>query len=425
MVFILFSQLKSKDRETHSTHPERSTMNLLLITNLFPPQELGGYGRAMEDFAWGLEQRGHSITILTSDAPYLENDCNGITHTSIVIIRDLQLKGSWSEDGITYCINQSVLKTIDSKNIAVIEKTMNGQVFDGVILGNIDLLGHEILPPLLDTGIPLRHHCGFVAPPFESKHCPKDCNYQLVAASKAVLNSLLENGLPVQNAQVIYPGARCDQFGSDLLQRSLPAPLGLSLTPNDKPLGSISNPLRICFAGLIIASKGVHTLAEAIIILRERGVHTYTSFAGKPFQAGYQEAIEKLLAYNKLMDQVNFVGQLKREQLARFYLLNHVAIFPSIYPEAFGIVAAEAMASGLILVSSGAGGASELFEDGISGLSFQPGNPQSLADVLQQFVLWPSNRIKAMALAGQNRVRESFSVLNAAEKFEKLFRCCD
>ena len=28
-------------------------MQLLLITNLYPPQELGGYGRCMADFAWG------------------------------------------------------------------------------------------------------------------------------------------------------------------------------------------------------------------------------------------------------------------------------------------------------------------------------------------------------------------------------------
>ena len=28
-------------------------MQLLLITNLYPPQELGGYGRSMADFAWG------------------------------------------------------------------------------------------------------------------------------------------------------------------------------------------------------------------------------------------------------------------------------------------------------------------------------------------------------------------------------------
>ena len=33
-------------------------MNLLVVTNLYPPQELGGYGRSMADFIWGLQQRG-------------------------------------------------------------------------------------------------------------------------------------------------------------------------------------------------------------------------------------------------------------------------------------------------------------------------------------------------------------------------------
>ena len=40
--------------------------------------------------------------------------------------------------------------------------------------------------------------------------------------------------------------------------------------------------------------------------------------------------------------------------------MNHIGVFSSIYPEAFGIVAAEIMASGVALVSSGVGGAAEL-----------------------------------------------------------------
>ena len=397
-------------------------MNLLLITNLFPPQELGGYGRSMADFAWGLQQRGHSITVLTSDAPYLEKNVEYAVNSSLLTIRDLRLKGSF-KNGMSHFTNKNILNSIDSENSSLIKKTINMQRFDGIVLGNLDLLCHEILPPLLATGLPICHHLGFVAPPFDRKYYPQKDSYQLVAASYAVRRSLLEHGWPVKDAPVIYPGARCDLFGSDQLKRSLPEPLGLSLTSNSNPLGSINNPLQICFAGLIMHTKGVHTIAEAIILLRERGVHTYTRIAGNPYQDEYQKAIEEFLAKNSLKGQVSFVGQLDREQLARFYLLNHVAVFPSIYPEAFGIVAAEAMASGLILVSSGVGGASELFEDGISGLSFQPGNAQSLANVLHQLVLWPSGRIRDMAMVAKVRVRESFSINKAAEQFENLFRC--
>ena len=41
------------------------------------------------------------------------------------------------------------------------------------------------------------------------------------------------------------------------------------------------------------------------------------------------------------------------------------------------------MASGLALVSNGVGGAAEVFEDGISGLSFQAGDAKSLAAQLE------------------------------------------
>ena len=76
---------------------------------------------------------------------------------------------------------------------------------------------------------------------------------------------------------------------------------------------------------------------------------------------------------------MQFVGQLKRQALARFYALHHVGVFPSIHPEAFGIVAAEMMASGLAVVSSGVGGAGELIEDGYTGLRFKPGDSEDLA----------------------------------------------
>jgi glycosyltransferase involved in cell wall biosynthesis len=74
-----------------------------------------------------------------------------------------------------------------------------------------------------------------------------------------------------------------------------------------------------------------------------------------------------------------FAPQLKREPLARFFRLNQVCVFPSLHPEAFGIVAAEAMASGLALVSTGVGGAAELFVDGISGLAYPAGDAAARA----------------------------------------------
>ena len=99
--------------------------------------------------------------------------------------------------------------------------------------------------------------------------------------------------------------------------------------------------------------------------------------------------------------------------------LHHVGIFPSIYPEAFGIVGAEMQASGLALVSSGVGGAKELVSHGNTGLLFEAGNFHGLADALQQLALAPS-LLQRIARNGQQQVREQFSVDASSKALAKL-----
>jgi len=130
--------------------------------------------------------------------------------------------------------------------------------------------------------------------------------------------------------------------------------------------------------------------------------------------------MEQFCTSHGLQKQVRFLSQLNRDQLARFFRLNHVCVFPSIYPEAFGIVAAEAMASGLALVSTAVGGAAELFEDGISGLAYPPGDCTALANKLEKLAKNPTLLVN-LQQAGEQRVKQQFSVNASAKKLEKLF----
>ena len=106
---------------------------------------------------------------------------------------------------------------------------------------------------------------------------------------------------------------------------------------------------------------------------------------------------------------ITFYKQLTRDQLARFFVLHHAAVFPSMHPEAFGIVAVEAMASGLALLSSGVGGASEVFEDNKSGLQFEPGNAHSLEMQIKRLFDEPG-LLRALQENGMQRARNQFDV---------------
>ena len=70
-------------------------MRLLLITNLYPPQELGGYGRCMADFCWGLKQRGHQLQVICNDANYLGSSSR-TGPSGEPVARELLLKGDFS-----------------------------------------------------------------------------------------------------------------------------------------------------------------------------------------------------------------------------------------------------------------------------------------------------------------------------------------
>ena len=340
-------------------------MNLLVVTNLYPPQELGGYGRSIADFVWGLQERGHSIRVLSSDSPYLGESSN-IGPSGETVERKLQLKGSY-QGGVRHLEDPEQRQIIDRSNTSLIRAWLNSQNWDGILLGNLDLLGPELLPALLEAPCIVQHHVGFVHAPFPPSAWPQSGRYRLVAASKAVRAALVSAGLPTSTASVVYPGVRSELFGVEPVGMPCPLP----------PDGSRQRPLKVCFAGLLMGSKGAHTLIEALIQLQQHGLNVQASLAGDSFQNGYREQLEQLLKQHNLDGVVHFVGQLGREALARFYALHHIGVFPSIHPEAFGIVAGEMMASGLAVVSSGVGGAAELIKDGHSGLIFRAGRQPS------------------------------------------------
>ena len=131
-------------------------------------------------------------------------------------------------------------------------------------------------------------------------------------------------------------------------------------------------------------SKAPHTLLEALAQLHQQGYPIRASLAGGHFQKTYVEAMNSFCIDNNINNVITFYKQLTRDQLTRFFRLHHAAVFPSIHPEAFGIVAVEAMASGLALLSSGVGGASEVFENNKSGLQFQAGDAQSLTKQIKR-----------------------------------------
>ena len=83
--------------------------------------------------------------------------------------------------------------------------------WDGVLVGNIDLLGLETLQPLIDAAVPLLHHIGFVTPPFDPTHAKDKAIPSGVRQLEVKQNLMQADGN--STAPVVYP-ARVELYGS-------------------------------------------------------------------------------------------------------------------------------------------------------------------------------------------------------------------
>ena len=120
--------------------------------------------------------------------------------------------------------------------------------------------------------------------------------------------------------------------------------------------------------------------------------------------AQQRTALEQLAA--SCAGRVTFLGQ--RTDLARWYqsfdLLLHAP-----RQEAFGLVAVEAMATGLPVVATRVGGLPEIIRDGETGRLVEADSPAALADAARELVESPSLR-RQWGERGRETARNQFSV---------------
>ena len=106
-------------------------------------------------------------------------------------------------------------------------------------------------------------------------------------------------------------------------------------------------------------------------------------------------------------DDVRFLGLLTRDECRVVTADAAVVVAPSVWPETFGLVVVEAMASGVPVVAAAHGAFVELVADGETGLLHSPGDPASLASCMAA-ALDPALG-RRLGAAGRRRYEEAFT----------------
>lgn len=88
---------------------------------------------------------------------------------------------------------------------------------------------------------------------------------------------------------------------------------------------------------------------------------------------------------------VTFTGYLERDDVSAVYRAADIFVFPSAI-ETFGLVVAEAMSTGLPVVSSDVGGVREIIEHGVNSYIFEPNDTATMIQYVRDLVDNPDKR---------------------------------
>jgi glycosyltransferase involved in cell wall biosynthesis len=167
----------------------------------------------------------------------------------------------------------------------------------------------------------------------------------------------------------------------------------------------------VVYFGKLIYNKGVHLLLEALRELDARAV--IVGFGD------YREELERIAPPRTL-----FTGPLEHRHLTHLLPLADATVVPSIFPEAFGMVAAEAAAAGSPPLVARHSGLEEIAE-GLEAeyapehrhlTSFATGDAADLARKLQELLQLPADEHARVAAAARRAVEKRWSWAGVARR---------
>jgi glycogen(starch) synthase len=175
----------------------------------------------------------------------------------------------------------------------------------------------------------------------------------------------------------------------------------------------------VLYTGRLAPVKGIDMLLEAAKRVHDRNPAVTFVLAG-PWQMPHPPQTYGLQQNCKSVNGVQWVGPREQSELIDWYKRASLFVMPSYY-ESFGISVVEAMAFGLPVVCTRAGGIPETVDDGVTGLLVEPGNSLQLADTILQ-LLSDGQRRGSLGRAGQARGFGEFGAAQVARQSLEVYQ---
>lgn len=162
----------------------------------------------------------------------------------------------------------------------------------------------------------------------------------------------------------------------------------------------------ICFVGRCSVSKGASVLIRSLPKILEEDPQADLLVAGSMVDFKITEQLNFLS--ERYPGRIILPGRLSKEQLLPLLAKAYCLVHPSFY-EISPMAVLEAMALGLPVVASNIGPLPEIVVDQETGLLFQPGDENALADAVLDLLSTGQNRLAEMGESAVSRIDTYFN----------------
>lgn len=395
-------------------------MRILFVSNLYPPNQVGGYEELCWEVASQFVTRGHEVSVLTSanGGKICEFPRQNISQALRLLVGKTVYD---NYDGPAFR-----RETISAQNrhnlIDAVRKTQPDIIFcwnlHGLGADFFDTLARLSIPVvamLTDNWLSAMLNSKFVGRFFrtavygkgkeadylcqDNTSKPISANVSAIFGSHFMERFYAASGLQFQQSNVVHNGVNLPSLQT---QRSK------EITPNRVDL---------LFAGRVVEIKGAHTAIGALSRLVKLRPETdwHLNMVGDTQDALYLQRLQQEAKDIGVAERVTFPGRVAAEDLTGLFDRHDIYLFPSLY-EPFSLTLIHAMASGIPTVASDIGGNGEIVREGETGLLFAKANVDAMANAVIRLVDDPA-LARRLGQAGAKQAR-NFSTEQMIDSME-------
>lgn len=385
--------------KSNATHPSpeppandearRKPKNILIISSIFPPHVFGGAEIAAYNRATLLARRGYNVSILTlheKNAPAAWGDLmpEGFRLYRIKTPRRYTLFGRTAYKSTLIKLFWHLQDYFDLRNGRQIRAVMDHVRPDHIEIDNLIGIGFNVLPEierrkisvayiLHDLNLACFRTCMFR----QGKTCQRQCSEcHVVAALRQVplkkisrLGFISPSRANLDIAKRFVPVIRNSPA---CVIRNVPEHIA-SCPPRTRRSGEA----RLLYAGRLDPIKGVEFLLDTLAPLSRTYRFHLTVLGTGPCE-------QRLRNKYGHENWVTFRGFVSRKEVKEALMAHDIYCIPSLVPETYGLVTAQALQLGTPVIGSNIGGTPELIRDNVTGVLVPAGDGKAWTDAFSR-----------------------------------------